>query len=70
MGSSACAVCGCVQEKLLSPKEVATVLRFTPRHIRNLIQRGDIDGVRIGRQWRVVHASLDRYIESCTVEAA
>ena len=50
-------------KRLLSVQEVADDLRVTTETVRNLIRRGELDGVRVGRLWRVTKASVQRLEE-------
>lgn len=53
---------------LLKPKEVAERLRISIRLVYQLIERGDLEGIRIGngrgRAVRVVESSLNKLIEA------
>lgn len=40
--------------KYLTPKEAAAQLNVHPKTIIRAAQRGEIQAVRIGRQWRVL----------------
>jgi excisionase family DNA binding protein len=37
----------------LTTTEVASLLKFTPATVREMVKRGEIKAVRFGRQWRV-----------------
>ena len=39
--------------KLMRTKEAAQMLGTSPYQVRQLLQRGDVPGAKIGRQWRV-----------------
>jgi excisionase family DNA binding protein len=43
--------------------EIAQILRFTDRHVRTLIDEGEIEAHHFGAAVRVTRASLDNYIE-------
>jgi excisionase family DNA binding protein len=45
--------------ELLTLDEAAAYLRIHPRTMRRLLQRHEVPGVKIGRQWRVRKADLD-----------
>jgi len=49
--------------KMFSPLEVATILKLTPRTIRNLIKRKVIKAIKIGKQWRISSIELARFTE-------
>lgn len=60
-----CPVCGCPkQRKWLRVQTIARVLGCCPRTIRRMIQRGELDACKVGRDWRVEHWSLDAHIRS------
>jgi excisionase family DNA binding protein len=52
-------------EEYLTVAEVAQILRFTDRHVRKLIDEGEIEAHHFGSAVRVTRASLDNYIERC-----
>jgi len=45
-------------EKMLTVAEVAEFLRVSERTIYNLLEAGDLRGVRIGRSWRIPREAL------------
>ena len=58
----ACPVCGCPQVKWLRTATVARQFGCSRRTVLRMIERGEVDGVRFGRSWRVEHSSLDDYV--------
>lgn len=40
-------------EEILTPEEVATILRFSTTAIYKMIESGEIQGVKIGNSWRI-----------------
>ena len=42
--------------------EAATYLRLHPRTICRLLQRGELPGIKIGRQWRIRRADLEAHL--------
>ncbi len=46
--------------ELLTVTEVAKVLRVTSQAVRDMIRRGNIQAVRLGRQYRIPRSELDR----------
>jgi excisionase family DNA binding protein len=50
-------------EEYLTVAEVAQILRFTDRWVRELIDRGEIEARHFGSAVRITRASLDDYIE-------
>jgi excisionase family DNA binding protein len=63
----ACEVCGCPEARWLSTEAVAEQLVCSQRTVRRMIQRGDVDGVRLRGKWRVDHESLDDYVSRDSV---
>lgn len=44
-------------------EEVASILRFTDRTVKNLAEKGEIPGGRrIGREWRFDKAALEQHL--------
>jgi excisionase family DNA binding protein len=62
-----CEVCGCPEIRWLRTVTVAVQLECSPRTVRRMIQRGEVDGVRFGGEWRVDHESLDDYVSRDSV---
>jgi excisionase family DNA binding protein len=54
-------------EAFLTVQEVAERLRVAPRTIYRLLDEGALEGVRVGRSWRVSPAALERYLLTNTV---
>lgn len=52
-----------VGEKLLSLKEVADHLQLSERTIFNLIKRGDLEGIQIGKRWRFSPETVQAYMD-------
>ena len=48
---------------LLKILQVAAELGLAPKTIRALIKRGELRGVRLGRQWRVDQDDLDLFVQ-------
>ncbi|NLW50644.1 MAG: excisionase family DNA-binding protein [Candidatus Brocadiaceae bacterium] len=65
-----CAVCGCPPVRWLRVKTVAGQLGCTARTVRRMVRRGEMVGVRVGRTWRIDHASLDEYLTVCEAGTA
>lgn len=47
---------------LLTKEAVATVLEVSPRTVLRLLVSGVLVGTKVGRQWRVAPADLERYL--------
>jgi len=63
-----CPVCGCPPVKWLRVSTVARHFKCSPRKVRRLVQSGELEGVRLGREWRVDHDSLDRLVRYYSLE--
>ena len=46
---------------VLTSKQAAAVLQLKPRTVANMLDRGDLQGVRSARKWRVSRAELMRF---------
>lgn len=49
---------------VLTSDQAAAVLQLTRRTITNMLDRGDLRGVKIGKEWRVSRAELQRFVEA------
>lgn len=49
---------------VLTSDQAAAVLQLKRRTIANMLDRGDLRGVKIGKEWRVSRAELMRFVES------
>lgn len=54
---------------VLTSDQAATVLQLTRRTITNMLDRGDLHGFRVGKEWRVSRAELVRFVEGSAVGA-
>jgi excisionase family DNA binding protein len=50
-------------EEYLTVDEVATMLRLVPQTVRNMMDRGDLPFIRIGRRVRIKRSDFDRFVE-------
>lgn len=50
------------EQKYLTVEEVAEILRASPQTVRNMIKRGEIPAIRIGRPWLIKKSDLDRIL--------
>ena len=48
----------------LSISEAARALEVSEQVVRAALNRGDLDGFRIGRNWRVFPESVERFLET------
>ncbi len=48
--------------ELLTTREVARLLRLSPETIRRLVINGGLQGIRIGRSYRIPKSAVDRML--------
>ncbi len=48
---------------VLTSEQAAKVLQLTRRTVTNMLDRGDLRGVKIGKEWRISRAELMRFVE-------
>lgn len=58
-----------MQRQYLKVKDIADMLAFTERHVRQLIADGEIPAVRINKSYRVDEAVLEEYLCKSQVTA-
>ena len=56
--------------RLLTVAEVATVVRVSRMTVYRLIRRGQLNAIRVGRNYRVKEDDLRRYLETQAVSEA
>lgn len=54
------------EKKILTVDEVAERLRLHRRTVIRLIKKGELPGMQIGGQWRVLTKQLEAYLEGNT----
>lgn len=47
---------------LLTLRQAASIFGCSEHHLYNLVQRGEVEGVRLGRAWRVPR---DKFLAAC-----
>lgn len=52
-----------VIDDVLDAKEVAKILKVTPRTVVRLAERGELKAFRVGDLWRFRRADIEEYIE-------
>lgn len=57
------------QDEHLDPKSVARLLDLRPRTVREMVKRGELQAIRVGRKLRISRASLRAFIERSTVRS-
>ena len=48
---------------VLTSEQVAAVLQLQRRTITTMLDRGDLHGIKVGKEWRVSRAELMRFVE-------
>lgn len=48
--------------EVLTPEEVAEILKVTPATVRKLLRDGELPGRKIGKSWRVTRQALEAYL--------
>lgn len=49
-------------EKLLTPEEAASRLIVSPKTVRDWLREGTLNGVKVGKLWRIREADLKNFI--------
>ena len=49
---------------LISVTEASQLSGFTPDHIRKLIRKREIDGIKIGRNWLTTREAIRKYLKT------
>lgn len=48
-----------VPAAMLSAEDAAAMLAVTPAHVRNMLRRGELEGVRVGHAWRIRRSDVE-----------
>ncbi len=60
-----------IEDKLLTPPQVAQRLQVNERTVTQWLRRGHLRGFKIGKEWRVSSRDLEAFLEhSANVPAA
>ena len=51
-----------MMDELLTSEEVAHILKVSEFTVRTRLKTGQLEGMKIGNQWRVTRAALNDYI--------
>jgi excisionase family DNA binding protein len=62
-----CPICGCPDLRWLRVGTVARRFGVTPKVVRRLLKKGEIEAVRFGGEWRIDHESLDDYVRKDSI---
>jgi excisionase family DNA binding protein len=52
-----------MQEQVYSIEEAARLLRVNPMTIRRLIKKGEIRAQKVGKQYRIPRAEIDKFMD-------
>lgn len=66
-GGAMCDVCGCPRARWLRVRTVARQFQCSSKKVRRMLKSGELDGVRLGGEWRIDHRALDDYIREDSV---
>lgn len=53
-------------DKLLTPEEVADLLSVSLKTVGNWLRSGQLQGIKLGRLWRISRPELERFVEVST----
>lgn len=56
-----------IKDEFLIVSDVAEKLKVSLQHVRTLIRKGQLEGMRVGKQWVTTRALLDKYIQNYDV---
>lgn len=54
-------------KQFLKVDEVAEILQITAEAVRNYIHRGQLDAIKIGKEYRISPEAVNEYVLSCQV---
>ena len=58
-----------MNEKLLTPEQVAERLQVTERTVYEWLRRGTLPALKLGRLWRIRPEDLEGFLESARTKA-
>ncbi len=58
--------CMMIEHEVMTPEEVASYLRLDEQTTYRLLRAGKLPGVKIGKQWRIWRADLDKHLRGDT----
>lgn len=56
-----------LEDDMLTVKEVAAYLKVSENTVYNYLNRGELNGVKVGRSWRITRASIRDYLTRNTI---
>jgi len=51
-------------DELLAPEEVAAILKLRTRTVHDMLRRGDLSGIKLGRVWRIRAVDVHKLLVS------
>lgn len=52
-----------VEDVFLTTRNIANILKITPRTVINMIRRNELDAYRIGWEWRIKTKDFNKYLK-------
>lgn len=56
-----------LEEDMLTVKEVASYLKVSENTVYNYLNKGELNGVKVGRSWRITRESIRTYLTRNTI---
>lgn len=50
------------EQEILTVEEARTILKVSRKTIYNLINSGELAAVKVGRGWRIMNSTLEKYL--------
>lgn len=57
-----------MEERFLTPEDIAKRLHLKPYTIKKYLRSGEIRGIKIGNRWRIKESDFQEYIDSRKIE--
>lgn len=51
-------------KKFWNLKDVAEFLELSPRTVWNMIKTGELEAIKVGKEWRVHYTTIIKYLKS------
>ena len=52
-------------ERYLTTEQVAVVFAVKPKTVRRWIDAGQVEAIKLHRQWRIASAEIERLLQEC-----
>lgn len=49
--------------RLIKVKELSEMLKISPNTVYNLLNNGELEGMRVGRMWRIPLENVKKYVK-------